>query len=528
MERAHQGLTRKEMLKLSVLGSAALILPTERIARGGAGDPLRRLPRPFEARLPIPTPLAPRSVPDPLDRTKAADFYRITAKPGVAEILPGLSTPILGYNGRFPGPLIKATKDRTVVLRYGSNLSTLTSLHNHGAYVDGDSDGHPRDLFPDDAVYPNRYKDYVYPNEENGRFQWFHDHAMHTTASTVYRGLAGLYILEDGYEDANNLRLPEGEFDIPLVIQDRLFDSEGGFLYPFGELDHSANGLLGDVVLVNGVPWPRLEVSRRKYRFRILNGSNARAYGLALSTGKPFFQIGTEGGLQHRPVALRRLPISPGERYEVVIDFSGYEIGEKVILENLRLPNNQSDLPSTRQIMRFDVVRGGADDSRVPAVLRPPEDQLDPTHLAPIKPDGTPDPSQASRTRKFVFERHGGFWTINRKIWDEDRIDEKPREGDTEIWEFQNKGGGWIHPTHPHLTNFKIFDRNGRPPAPYETNWKETVFLGPNETVRVLIKWPEVPPGPRPGRFTRRYAIHCHLIEHEDHDMMLQYEVQKA
>lgn len=137
----------------------------------------------------------------------------------------------------------------------------------------------------------------------------------------------------------------------------------------------------------------------------------------------------------------------------------------------------QSDGPTTN-IMRFDVVRKERDDSRVPTVLRPVEEQLDPTHLPT-------DISQVSKTRKVVFERNGGFWTMNRKIWDEDRIDERPREGDTEIWEFVNKGGGWVHPVRIYLLNFKILDRDGKPPFIHERGWKETVLLGTNDTVRV-------------------------------------------
>jgi FtsP/CotA-like multicopper oxidase with cupredoxin domain len=384
-----------------------------------------------------------------------------------------------------------------------------TSVHTHGAYVDGDSDGHPNDL-----IQPGKSKTYYFGNDQTARTQWYHDHAMHTTASSVYKGLAGLYLIEDEFED--DLPLPKDEYDVPLVIQDRLFNSDGSFDYS-EEGKASSNGVYGNVVLVNGKPWPRMAVSARKYRFRILNGSNARAYDLALSTGEPFAVIATEGGMMSEPVLVRSLPISPAERYEVIVDFSKYPVGTKVVLKNRR----RREKKGAENVMRFDVVRKARDDSLLPAVLRPPEEQIDPTHL-PV------ELSEVERTREFVFKRQNGYWSINGKTWDGNRIDEHCREGQAEVWELKNNGGGWIHPVHIHLLDFKIIERDGRPPAAYEAGWKETVFLDENQSAKVLLKWPRVPEGPKPGRYVRRYPFHCHVVEHEDHDMMLQFQVAAA
>lgn len=497
-------LTRREMLKLSLLGSAALALPlTARTARTGGPEPLRQLPKPFQAHLPLPEVLKP----DPARSTPTTDFYELTAREAEASILPGKKTPVWAYNGLFIGPIIQARKGRPVVVRHANRLDSPTSVHLHGGYVDGDSDGHPSDL-----IQPGRYKDYFYPNQQNARTMWFHDHAEHSTALNVYRGLAGGYLLEDDFED--NVPLPQGEFQVPLVIQDKLFNADGTLDYPFGPDDHSTNGLEGNVLLVNGKPWPRMEVSARKYRFRILNASNARPYELSLSTGRPMHLVGTEGGLVEKPVPLRSFSTSPAERHVVVVDFSEYPVGTRIFLRNLKGDKEMAT------VMRFDVVRKAKDDSTIPDVICPPEHQVDPTHLPT-------DLSQVVRTRRWEFKRNGGFWTINDKIWDEHRVDAAPREGETEIWEFENNGGGWIHPIHLHLINFKILSRNGKPPNADERGWKDTVFLGPNDTARVLLKWPEVPIGPNPGDFVRRYPFHCHVTEHEDHDMMLQYEVRE-
>ena len=499
MESTGHRITRRDMVKLSLLGTAALALPLQRGAQTESASRLRRLPVPFRVDLPTLRPL-------PTTRTTATtDFYDITMEEGTADIIPGKSTPIWGYNGRFPGPMIQARSGRRAEVTFTNRLPVHTSVHNHGAYVDGDSDGHPEDLIP-----PGGSKTYAYNNDENARFQWYHDHAAHVTAPNVYNGLAGLYLIGDKFED--DLPLPKEEYDVPLVIQDRLFEADGAFLYPFDEDDHSANGVEGDVVLVNGKPWPRMAVANRRYRLRILNGSNARVYRLALSNRQPLTVIGTEGGMIDKPVKVSSLPIASAERYEVVVDFADVPVGGSVVLKNL------GGKDGTANVMRFDVTRRAKDDSTVPPVLRPPKDQEDPTHLPA-------DPSEAVRTRRWVFKRQHGFWSINGKIWDPDRIDADPREGEVEIWEFVNNGGGWVHPIHTHLTDFKILSRNGRAPHPWERGWKETVFLDGNDVVRVLIRWPEVPVEGT-GEFTRRYAYHCHLVEHEDHDMMLQFEVR--
>ncbi len=506
MDIGRRQLSRSEMLKLSLLGSAALALPLERVARTGSPEPLRQLPTPFKAVLPIRQEPLP-----PVRTTLTTDFYHITMKKSTADIIPGKTTPIWGYNGQFPGPLIRARKGRRVEITFTNlNLTQDTSVHMHGAYVDGNSDG-----YPEDKVHPGQSKTYYFPNNQNARTMWYHDHVAHYTATNVYKGLAGFYLIDDEVDD--RLSIPHGEFfDVPLVIQDRLFNSDGSFLYPFDEDDHSTNGVEGDVVLVNGKPWPVMPVANRRYRFRILNGSNARVYQLALSNGQPLTVIGTEGGLLERPAVVPSLPIAPGERYEVVLNFADIPVGtgpeNQVILKNLR-----ADGPTTADIMRFDVVRRERDDSTVPDQLRRPEDQIDDTHLPCVEAD-------AVRTRTWVFKRTGGFWTINDKIWEATRIDARPREGDVEIWEFINNGGGWIHPIHPHLINFRILDRNGRDPHPWERGFKETVFLDGGEKVRVLMKFPRVPVETN-GPFARKYPIHCHHLEHEDHDMMAQFEV---
>jgi len=488
------------MLKLGAFTGAALMLPVGRKAL--AKDERSAVDfTPYEARLKLPEVLRP------VRSDATTDFYEITMREAEAEIIPGYSTPVWGYNGLYPGPTILAREERRVSVTHTNNLPVSTSVHHHGAYVDGDSDGHPLDLIP-----PGGRKEYKFGNQQCARTQWYHDHAMHITSTNVYKGLAGLYIIKDETEEA--LALPRGEYDVPLVIQDRLFRSDGSFFYPPDAADDN-DGFEGDIVVVNGAAQPRFEVGTCAYRFRVLNGSNARVYDLAFSDGRPFTVIATEGSLLRQPVSVTTLPISPAERYEIVADFTNDPVGTKVVLENRRVDRDEP----TREIMRFDVARAETHEGGVPDELVPEDLQYDDTHLPP-------EPNNVARRREFRFERSNSQFTINGLVFDGNRIDANPREGDTKVWTVYNNSGGWVHPVHIHLVNFKILDRNGSPPHPWETGWKDTVFVGEGEEIRLIMRWPKVPVTDEPGSFSHKYVFHCHNLEHEDHDMMAQIGVQ--
>ncbi|HEY9596474.1 MAG TPA: multicopper oxidase domain-containing protein, partial [Cyanophyceae cyanobacterium] len=319
--------------------------------------------------------------------------------------------------------------------------------------------------------------------------------ALGKTSQHVYKGLAGMYIVEDDFE--LSLPLPQGDYEIPLIIQDKRFAIDGSLIFD----DRAQKGLYGDIMLVNGVPWPRMEVANRKYRFRVLNAGASRTCQLALSTGDDLIVIGTDAGLISAPVRTKTLRMGIGERYGFVIDFSKYPIGTRVILQNPILPINVDRDTRTNQIMCFDVVRRESDDSTIPNELRF-------VQPIPIPPNVT--------TRTFRFDRNGGQWKINNKTWDKGRVDANPGFDDVEIWTLVNGAGSWIHPVHIHLVDLQMLDRNGRPPLPYERGWKDVFFLGENERIRVITRF-----GPNRGK----YMMHCHNIVHEDHDMMTQFEV---
>ncbi len=500
------GLSRREFVKTGVFAGAALALPAHRLAFAASAldnrMPASKLPKPFT--LPFARP--PRAVPVRTDAT--SDYYRIPMVEFAAQIIPGYQTMLYGYGGSFPGPTIRVERNRNVVARFANQLSashpTLryepwTSVHLHGSPSLPQYDGYASDI-----TRPGQFKDYHYPDTQAARTMWYHDHGVHHTAQNVYQGLAGMYIEHDPAEDV--LGLPSGEHDVPLMISDAMFQGDGSLLFSLED----ESGMWGDVMLVNGVPWPAMAVTRRKYRFRVLNCCISRSLNLSLSSGDPMTVIATDGGLMPFPVRTNGFRHGTAERYEVVIDFSKYTPGTRVILRNSS-PKNNVNYPNTNQVMAFDVVGDAFD----------PANNAVPAELDPACPTMLLQPSQSVATRRIRLERKHGRWTINGNTWDTvvasgyRHVEAKPVTDTVEIWEIENSSGGWFHPTHVHLVDFKILSRNGRAPFPYEQGPKDVVYVGENETVRLLMHF----------EGTGKYMIHCHNLIHEDHDMMSQFEV---
>jgi spore coat protein A, manganese oxidase len=500
------GLNRRDLLKTGAFAAVALGLPLQRFARAGIIYEGRiaesKLPRPFT----VPFALPPVAVPSSTDAT--TDFYRIEMIPQMLEILPGFQTPMYTYNGTVPGPTIKVQQGRKTRVRFCNELpaqhSTLgyepwSSVHLHGSASLPQYDGYASDI-----TRPNQWKDYYYPNVQPARTLWYHDHGLHHTAENVYQGLAAQYHLTDPQEQA--LPLPKGEFDVPLTISDAMFKTDGS-LY-FSLIDEA--GLYGDVILVNGRPWPAMKVKRRKYRFRVLNASISRSYFFSLDSGDSMSIIASDGGLFPQPQSVTGWRQGMAERYEVVIDFSKYPVGRRVVLKNASPKKNQN-FANTDKIMAFDVVGDDFDptNNSVPDVLTSPNPTME------LKE------SDAVQTRQFRLERQNGKWTVNGTTWDKivasnyNYVEASPKRGTVEIWELINESGGWFHPLHIHLVDFKILDRNGLPPFAWERGPKDVAYVGPTEKVRVIARFEGL----------GKYMIHCHNLIHEDHDMMTQFEV---
>jgi spore coat protein A, manganese oxidase len=507
---------------------------------------------PFTAQFVVPPRAAPALAPtDP-----STDTYQITERRSTAEIIPGIPTPIWGYNGTFPGPTIVARKLRPVRVTFTNNLPpnedptgiiirgdvstehpflpSSTSVHLHGINADHLSDGYASDDLHRHRRNPGESLLHNYPNNEYQRPQtmWYHDHSVHITSVHLFRGLAGFYILQDEREDALRLPgsplaevpgqqgIPDGttdpnaqqHFDIPLMLKDTMIDPATGLLV-YDNCSHM--GAFGDVMTVNGKQQPRFAVAARKYRFRLLNASDSRQYNIALrlqqnvgrptedlSANEPFTYIGTDQGLLPAPEPATHFQAVIAERHEFVVDFSKYPVGTRLVMVNLL--TDPSD-PKLFPLMAFDVTRPAPDLSQVPPALRGDE------HPADEQPP--------SATRVFEFSKmNGPYWSINGQIFDEARDDAKPLLNTTEDWILDNNSGGWGHPVHIHLGRFRIIKIEGRPPNPGELRgYKDVVWLGPNQRITVRHQF---------YNFTGRFVFHCHNGSHEDFDMMSQFNVQ--
>jgi bilirubin oxidase len=394
------------------------------------------------------------------------------------------------------------TQGREAIVRFINHAEIANSVHLHGSFSRAPFDG-----WADDITQPGQYKDYYYPNAQNARTLWYHDHAVDHTAENAYFGQAGFYILHDDQE--LGLGLPQGKYDIPLGLAAKRFNPDGTLWDP--ELNQETTSLYGDVFMVNGQPWPHLDVEPRRYRFRFLNTGISRTYRISFEdpNGVPqkFKMIGSDAGLLLNPVEITSFDMSIAERWEAMFDFTSFA-GKNITLKNARQVAADQDFAATDRIMQFRVgttVTDQAGNAEPPSPLR-----------------SVPFPVNKGQVdRKFLFERKNGQWEVNGITWSNvaQRVLAKPQRGATEVWELQNGGGGWSHPIHIHLVDFQpIFRSGGRGAVqPYEAvALKDVVWLGPSETVRVIARY-----APWEGL----YMFHCHNLIHEDHEMLAAFNV---
>jgi FtsP/CotA-like multicopper oxidase with cupredoxin domain len=427
----------------------------------------------------------------------------LNAQVSASELLKGKISTTLAYGNGLLGPTIRATTGENVDVLLQNGLSEDTNIHWHGLILPEDMDGHPKDVAPS-----GQSLHYSLPITQRAGTYWYHPHPHGATAKQVFMGLAGMFIVTDQEEAA--LNLPSGEYEIPLIIQDKHF--EGHALTYSPNEDEIMSGYLGEQVLVNGLHAPFLSVSSDWYRFRILNGSTARVYNLALTGGTQFTLIGADGGLLNSPETVSSVLLGPGERLDVLIDFSKFTIGKEILLVSNSFSKYNAQGRQSFNLMKFEVSSASTRSFTLPSTL---------SNISFLSED------QSVKTRTFDISAmasgeggHGGMGrhSINGKIFEMERVDEIVQAGSTEIWEFDNLRGDEIHPMHIHGVQFQILQRTGgrNTILPSERGWKDTVLVMPGEKVSVIMTFPQ---------YTGVFVFHCHNLEHEDDGMMLNYQI---
>jgi len=532
MTRQFHSLTRREFLRSSGVLAAGLVAGQTNVHRTGTIPKqllnLSALEK-FVDPLPIPSVLQPSGTrPSPGHPGSHVPYYRLAMRQFSSKIHRDVSpTRYWGFGQSSPGPTLETRSGEGLLVEWANELPKAHFLpidhgvhgaeadkpavrvvtHLHGGKVPPESDGYPEDWY-----VPGKSATYYYPNNQDAAHLWYHDHALGITRLNVYAGLFGNCFVRDRFEDG--LNLPRGKYEIPLTLCDRSFDVDGQLYYPVSPEPESpwVPEVFGDAILVNGKLFPYLEVEPRKYRFRVLNAANGRFFHLALSNGQEFYQLGTDLGFLPAPVTMKSLLVAPGERADLVFDFSG-QAGERIVVTNDSLT-----------VMQFRVTKtGGPDSSSLPSTLREvskiSETAAVTTRLLTL---GEKDDKAANPVMMLLNNAHWGM-----------PITEKPVLDSVEIWNLMNFTDD-SHPIHLHMVRFQILDRRpfepeyyyqgGKvvytgapvPPAANEAGWKDTVQAHPGMATRIITRF---------EGYAGRYVWHCHILEHEDNEMMRPYEV---
>ncbi|MBI4469416.1 MAG: multicopper oxidase family protein [Acidobacteria bacterium] len=462
----------------------------------------------------------------------------LTTREVTRELAPGVSAKLWVYEsseaGRtYENPILRMTKGARLDATLKNELSEKTIIHWHGLNVDWKNDGHPSYEIQPGETYP-----YGYSVQNRSGTYWYHSHPHGHAGEQQYAGLASLFLVDDEEETelSRMLDLNLGQTDIPLILQDKQFNN-GSFAYTPDD-DALLSGFIGDVVLGNLTINPFMDVSTRIYRFRILNASNARTYRLAFTSGAgqaPFSVIGSDGGLLEQPYQVTEVFLAPAERIDLLLDLSRYQVGDVLFLESLPfnpmhqehehgVPMTKFPVPDGGQfyILKLNITRSGAFDRGIPARL---------SEVSAMDTTG-------AAKRDFIFAApsdigHGGalYWSISGWTFEMDRAPVSVKKDSVEIWELINTELSMPHPMHIHGFQFRVLNRKGSPEQisrlavdssgllPAETGWKDTVHVWPNETVRLAVNFTHGFAG------EQVYMFHCHILEHQDLGMMINYRV---
>jgi spore coat protein A, manganese oxidase len=551
---------RRDFLKLCISCVPAIVcaqgVDADDKTGHGAPQPLYRKPGSLERYidpLPVPNRLTPQGT------GEGGDRYRVRILEFTKQLHSQLPpTRLWGYEGQYPGPTIEALRGKPVQVQWENHLpaqhilqvdprihgamppapAVRTVPHLHGSRSPSESDGLPEKWFT-----PGQTARYHYPNNQAAATLWYHDHAVGITRLNVYAGLSGFYLLRDDEERA--MGLPSGDYEIPLLLQDRTLDDQGQLVYSptFDDGQKPSPGLwapelFGDLPLVNGAIYPYLQVEPCRYRLRVLNGANSRFFNLFFNLAKsptdipslvPFYQIGTDGGFLPDPVALNKLLLGSAERADLIVDFSGLEGKTVTLSNNASAPFPGWDMLTPRHLALYELMQF--------RVTLPLSGNGKSFRMPNPRPFPRLDESTSVATRDFVLSermdaqgRSTGVF-INGKGYDEP-VTEVVKLGSLEKWRFINTTED-AHPMHLHLVQFQILERRGfnplalrngalefvgkpRSPAANEAGWKDTAIVNPREVLTIMVRF---------EGYTGRYVFHCHMLEHEDNDMMRPYEI---
>lgn len=463
----------------------------------------------------------------------------LKAQPKTFPILGGKSSPFLVYDTSDAGksyqtPIfrIKSGSRFNATLQNGLNEPTI--IHWHGLHLPANMDGQPRD-----SIAPDRNFPYAFAVPNRGGTYWYHSHADKLTAKQAYSGLAGFFIVEDDDELklTTALDLKFGETDIPLLIQDKKFTDNGELVYEPSQMERMM-GYIGDIVLVNLTPNPFLEIGPRIYRFRCLNGSTARIFKLAFMRGDEKLEyqvIGTDGGLLDKPYPAKEVFLAPAERLDILFDASQLREGETVFLKSLAFDSMEQEVgmggmrgmgggsggSNTRlanghefNLLKFTAVKGAQSAREIPASL---------STIAPLETSGV-------SPRRITLSMRMMQWLINGQSYRSDAAAFDVRRA-IEVWDIENATNSMIHPMHLHGFSFQVLGRSNSPAAfgplangsngrvVTDLGWKDTVMVFPGETVRIAVDFRQAFPG------EQLFLFHCHNLEHEDGNMMVNFRI---
>jgi spore coat protein A, manganese oxidase len=527
---------RRALLTAGGAGALALLLPV----RSGSHKALLSLADSVSkasSRVRFPAPLR-------IPKVLTGSDIDITIKPARVQVLPGRKTKMWTYGGTFPGPTIRRPAGQATRVTFHHRLPRAAgelTVHLHGGHNRSRFDGQPGGLTRSQKIFycqvpsdlsakasgndllisPGHSKTYLYDLVEDGgperaAFQWYHDHRLERTGRNVWKGLAGMFILDDDFEANNGLNFPSGSHDVPLLIADRTLNGRHQLSNPFKRhLLPPNDGIKGKYVLVNGVWRPHFNVAARRYRLRLLNAANFRAYNLSPSGGVPMVQIASDSGLMPKAVRRRAVLLAPAERAEVIVDFTDYA-GKSVILRSVKRTDGvhaPGTTPFIGPVMQFRVGSAQSDSSLMPSDgqdLRPLPDWV-----ASLPGGLTPRPDKA-----WKITIGGGLnprWLINGRTFNPAHVEHQVTLGSTEVWKIHNKTS-MAHVFHIHSTDWYLLSRNGHRPPPWEDCLKESFFMKPNETIYIAGHFAD-------SFATGKYVVHCHMLDHEDHGLMSQFKV---